>query len=91
MLSISSNLHDIESLKYYIRNVAHCDSLSRHGTATERSKNATSSVHEAPAYITTPTGSIPNAHNGYAVVVLSTVLTNKNFRLATYKYQLALL
>ena len=42
--------------------------------------------------ITTPTGSVPNAHNGhappysgYAAVVLSTESANEKSRLATYK------
>ena len=42
-------------------------------------------VQQAQAYITVPTRSIPNAHHGYAAMVLSTVLTNETFRLATYQ------
>ena len=51
--------------KHYISTAAYRASLSRHGTATERSENATSSCSTARAHITTPTGSILNANNGY--------------------------
>ena len=38
-------------------------------------------IQQAQAYITVPTGSVLNAHNGYGAVVLSTVLTNEKFQL----------
>ena len=43
---------------HYISTAAYRASLSSHGTATERSENATST---AQVHITTPTGSIPKA------------------------------
>ena len=50
---------------HYNSTTAYGASLSRHGTAMKRSENATSSCSTAQAHITTPTRSVPNAHNGY--------------------------
>ena len=47
--------------KHYISTIAHRASLSRQH---EKSENATSS-QPSPSQITTPTGSILNAYNGY--------------------------
>ena len=53
---------------HYIGTVAYCTSLFLHDTATERSKDVTSSCSTARAHITTPTGSIPNALNEYLYI-----------------------
>ena len=73
----------IQKTGHCISTVAYRASLSHHGTATDRSENAISSCSTAQAHITTPTGSIPNAHNGYLRILQMHSCTFANEQLHT--------
>ena len=59
-IRLCATISGFKDRAHYISTAAYRASLSRHGTATERSENATSSCSTAREHITMPTESIMN-------------------------------